>query len=81
VPAGAGDGEKIHVTANVAQDFQGSMVLKQEVVVQRDSAYVLEHLGLLHIVGIRAKAVEAANGISVLSLSQSLADSTMTYMS
>ena len=59
VPTGPGDGEDIGVRADVAEDFEGGMVLEQEVHFNANSADVLEHIGELHVLGIRSKSVKS----------------------
>jgi hypothetical protein len=67
VPAGARDGEQIHVGANVAQDLDGRVVLEEQVHVDGDAADALEHGRRLHVVGVRAKTVKAEK-VSILLL-------------
>lgn len=59
VPAGAGNGEDIGVCADVAEDFEGGVMLEEEVHFDADSADVLEHVGELHILGIGSESVKS----------------------
>jgi hypothetical protein len=64
VPAGAGDGEQVHVGAHIAQDLDRRVVLEEQVHVDGDAADALEHGRGLHVVGVRAKAVETEKPVS-----------------
>lgn len=52
MPACAGDGEDVGVGADVAEDFEGGVVLEEEVHVDADAADVFEHVRELHVLGV-----------------------------
>ena len=58
VPACACDGEEVYVGGDVAQDFEGRVVLEEEVGFYAQAADVFEHVGELHVFGVGAEAVE-----------------------
>jgi hypothetical protein len=52
VPAGAGDGEDVLVGTDVAEEFEGGVVLEEEVHFYAYSADIFEHVGELHVLGV-----------------------------
>lgn len=70
VPAGARDGEDVYVCADIAEDFEGGVVLEEEVRIDADSADVLEHVGELHVLGIGPESVKAEDKFSNISEQQ-----------
>jgi hypothetical protein len=64
VPAGAGDGEKILIVADVAEDLQSGVMLEEQVHFYADAANVLEHIGELHVFRIRTEAIKSAHSQS-----------------
>lgn len=66
MPTGAGNGEEISVVVDIAEDVEGRVVLEEEIHLDTDAANVLEHVGELHMLGIRAEAIEARKTKSVL---------------
>jgi hypothetical protein len=61
VPTSACDCEQIHIVVDVAKDLQCRVVLKEQIHLYAESSNVLEHVGELHVLGIRAKAIEASH--------------------
>jgi hypothetical protein len=59
VPTSSGDGEEIHVVADVAEDLQCGVMLEEQIHLDSKSPNVLEHIGELHVLGVRAKAVKS----------------------
>lgn len=59
VPAGASDGEDVGIIGDIAENLKSGMMSEKEVRVDSDATNVLENVGELHIIGIRAEAVEA----------------------
>lgn len=59
VPSSACDCEEIHVVVHIAENFQGGVVLEEQVHLDTYPTDILEHVGELHVFRIRAKTVEA----------------------
>ena len=62
MPACACDGEDVGVGADVAEDFEGGVVLEEEVHVNSYATNVLEHVAELHVFWIRAKSIKSGRG-------------------
>lgn len=52
MPAGAGDGEDVRVGAYIAKNLEVGVVLEKQIHFYTDAAYVLEHIGKLHVLRV-----------------------------
>ena len=52
MPAGAGDGEDVRVGAYIAKDLEGGVVLEKQIHLYTNAAYILEHIGKLHVLRV-----------------------------
>jgi hypothetical protein len=64
VPASSSDSEEIHVIIDVAENVKSCVMLEEQVHFNTDAANVLEHIRELHMLGVRAEAIEAGKKIS-----------------
>lgn len=64
VPSGSCDSEEVVVVLNVAQDFKSGVMLEEEVHFDTDAADVLEHVGELHVIRVRAEAVKSSETLA-----------------
>ena len=62
VPAGPGDGEEIHVVADIAEDLQCGVVLEKQIHLDSEPPDILEHVRELHVLGVRAEAIKSMLG-------------------
>lgn len=44
------------------EDVDGCVMLEEQIHIDADPADILKHVGELHVVGVRAKAIEAGVG-------------------
>ena len=60
MPTSTGNGKDIGVRANIAKDLERGVMLEQEVHFNTHSADVFEHVGELHVLRVRPKAIKTA---------------------
>jgi hypothetical protein len=59
MPAGSGDGEEIHVVADITEDLQCGVMLEEQIHLDSKPPDILEHIRELHVLGVRPKAIKS----------------------
>lgn len=58
MPASSRNGEQILIIVHVSKNLQSGMMLEEEIHLDANPSNVLEHIGELHVLGIRAPTVK-----------------------
>jgi hypothetical protein len=58
MPAGTSNSEQVKVVGDIAKYIDSCVMLEEQVHLYTDPANVLEHIGELHVLWVRAKAIE-----------------------